>query len=69
MVNVDGKNVTCTTIGGLASAVGRSTRTVRYWIRIGLIPDAPLRLASDDPHLRLRLYPIELIDPIERGRS
>jgi len=50
----------------LASALGRSTSTVRRWIRSGLLPDAPFRVASDDVHLQRRLYPFVLIEALQQ---
>jgi len=64
MIKVDGITVECGTIGVLAATVGRSTSTVRRWIRSGLLPDAPFRVASEDIHLQRRLYPLVLIEAI-----
>ena len=66
MIKVDGMIIECGTFGLLASAVGRSTGTVRRWIRTGLLPDAPFRVASDDVHLQRRLYPLVLIEALQQ---
>lgn len=66
LVQVDGKPVSCVTIGALAAAVGRSVPTVRRWERQGLIPSAPLRVVSENIHLQRRLYPVELVQELQQ---
>lgn len=66
VVEVDGRVITCTTIGGLAAAVGRSSATVRSWERSGLIPMAPIILPADDPRAMRRLYPLDLVESVRR---
>jgi DNA-binding transcriptional MerR regulator len=47
---------TVVTIGGLASVLGKSIKSVRLWEKSGLIPPAPYRSLKGD-----RLYPPELV--------
>jgi hypothetical protein len=34
------------TLGSLAKALGRPTKTVRYWVENGILPTSPYRLPS-----------------------
>jgi hypothetical protein len=61
---IGGRVRTLGTIGELASAVGRKSRTIRDWERRGLIPPAPLTVQPGDVCTRRRLYPVELITAI-----
>jgi hypothetical protein len=63
-IEVDGKSITCTTIGGLAAALGRTSHSVRIWERSGLIPPAPFILPGG-PNTKRRLYPISLVAVIQ----
>ena len=65
-IEVNGMIVTCCTVGGLANAVGRSSRTIRDWERRGLIPGAPFVLNPNDVATRRRLYPLHLLEVLER---
>jgi len=65
MVRIEGKTIECVTIGVLAAAIRRTPHTIRTWEREGLIPPAPLTLASRDPRAVRRLYPIELVTAIQ----
>ena len=62
---VGGRVRTLGTIGELASAVGRKTRTIRDWEHRGLIPPPPVIVQSGDVCIRRRMYPIELISAIQ----
>lgn len=61
-MTIDGQVRTLATIGELAAAVGRTSRTVRGWERQGLIPPPPLVIQDGDVCTRRRLYPVELLD-------
>lgn len=43
---INGSQVRMYTIGSLAKAIRRSSNSVRSWIRLGYIPNAPWRLPS-----------------------
>lgn len=62
VVAVDGQVITCTTIGGLAAAVSRSSHTIKNWERNGLIPTAPIILPAKDPRTVRLLYPLDLVE-------
>jgi hypothetical protein len=62
-IEVDGKSISCTTIGGLAAALGRTSHLVRCWERSGLIPPAPFILPGGQ-NTKRRLYPISLVAAI-----
>jgi hypothetical protein len=62
---VNGEIRTLGTIGELASAVGRTSHTVRGWERQGLIPPPPLIVQPGEVCTRRRLYPTELISAIQ----
>ncbi len=68
---IDGRTCILLTIGHVALALGRTTWTVRYWTRLGLLPEAPFDLHPDEPRLRKRLYPesyvLALADIANRG--
>jgi hypothetical protein len=42
----NGKEVQMYTLGSLAKALGRSTKTVRFWVEEGKLPTSPYRLPS-----------------------
>jgi hypothetical protein len=62
-IEVDGISISCTTIGGLAAALGRTSHLVRCWERSGLIPPAPFILPGEQ-NTKRRLYPICLVAAI-----
>jgi len=63
---VGGRVRTLGTIGELASAVGRKTRTIRDWEHRGLIPPPPVTVQPGDVCTRRRMYPIELISALQK---
>ena len=63
-IEVDGKSISCTTIGGLAAALGRTSHLLRCWERSGLIPPAPFILPGGQ-NTKRRLYPISLVAAIQ----
>lgn len=65
VIEVNGKEIECVTIGSLAAAVGRKPRTIRHWEAIGLIPPPPFMLPGEY-NTKRRLYPITLVDVIKR---
>jgi hypothetical protein len=54
---IEGRTCSLLTIGHVAIALGRTTWTIRYWIRLGLLPEAPFDLYPDEPRRRRRLFP------------
>jgi hypothetical protein len=54
---IGGRACTLLSIGHVAHALRRTTWTVRYWERIGLLPESPFVLNPDVPRTRRRLYP------------
>ncbi len=63
---VNGQLRTLGTVGELASAVGRTSHTVREWERQGLIPTSPLVTQPGDACTRRRWYPLELIAALQQ---
>lgn len=57
ITTIDGHRCELLTVGHVAAALGRSSWTVRYWTRLGLLPEAPFDLNYGDAHRRRRLYP------------
>ena len=68
---IQGQQCTLLTIGHVALALGRTTWTVRYWTRLGLLPQAPFDVYPDDPRRRRRLFPeayvVALAEIAEQG--
>ena len=64
LATVNGHRCELLTIGHLAAALGRSSWTVRYWTRLGLLPEAPFDLHPGEPHRRRRLYPRLFVDAL-----
>jgi hypothetical protein len=71
---INGHRCELLTVGHVAAALGRSSWTVRYWTRLGLLPEAPFDLNPGDAHRRRRLYPrpfvhalAELVDRDYKG--
>jgi hypothetical protein len=42
----NGRQIQMYTLGSLAKALGRPTKTVRYWVENGILPTSPYRLPS-----------------------
>jgi hypothetical protein len=63
---INGAPIALGTIGELASAVGRTSHTVRGWERRGLIPGPPLVTQPGAECTRRRWYPAPLIEAIQR---
>jgi MerR HTH family regulatory protein len=63
-LNVEGVRVECVSVGVLAAALQRTPRTIRYWQAMGLLPRAPLVVASDDPRGVRRYYPVKLVEAL-----
>ena len=66
VVEVDGVQVRLLTVGALAAAVNRTSATIRFWERRGLIPRAPYVLETEDPRAKRRLYPPEIVEAVRR---
>ena len=68
---VGGRPCTLLTIGHVAHALGRTTWTVRYWTRLGLLPEPAFHLNPGNPRARRTLYPgpyvLALADIADRG--
>ena len=67
----NGQRCTLLTIGHLAHALGRSTWTVRYWTRLGLLPEPVFHLSPGSPKAHRTLYPepyvLALAEIIDQG--
>jgi hypothetical protein len=56
-IQVDGEIRTLCTIGKVASALDRSSWTIRHWQHLGLFPETPFFLNPEIPRTRRRLFP------------
>lgn len=52
-----GQSVTLVTVGYLARAANRTTWTIHYWQRIGLLPKPPFHTNHPNPLYRRGVYP------------
>ena len=56
----NGRQIQMYTLGSLAKALGRPTKTVRYWVENGILPTSPYRLPSKESNGKVyagrRLY-------------
>jgi hypothetical protein len=53
-------------VGALAEALGRSSQTVRWWERTGVLPPPHCWTTHIDPRARRRLYLREIIEGVVR---
>lgn len=63
-LTVGGKRVKLLTIGYVASALGRTNWTVRYYEQIGLMPPAAFVLNKETLETRRRLYVEEYVEAL-----
>jgi hypothetical protein len=65
---IGGRKVEMFTIGALAKALRRSPNTLRSWIKLGYIPQAPYRLPSYEVNGKMvpgrRLYTRQMVESI-----
>lgn len=64
-VVINGERCKMLTIGHLANAVGRTTWTVRYWTKCGLVPPTPFYWDPSENRARFRLYPQPFVESLE----
>ncbi len=53
-------------VGALAEALGRTSQTIRWWERTGVLPPLPCWTHHIDPRARRRLYLREIIEGVVR---
>jgi hypothetical protein len=58
---INGHSVKLLHIGHVILALRRTKWSILEWEKLGLIPPAPFRRRSVDPHLRRRLYPEDYV--------
>ena len=61
---IDGEPVDLLTIGHVAHVLGRTSWTIKSWIRLGLFPAAPYVLNPNDSRTRRHLYPERFVDAL-----
>ncbi len=64
LADVRGRQVQMLTVGHMALAINRSTWTVRYWERAGLLPVPPFALHQYDAQRRRWLYPQPFVEAV-----
>lgn len=62
---IGGHDYALFTIGYIASVLGRTVWTVKYWERIGLFPKAAFMLSPNVSRTRRRLYPEAFVDRLD----
>lgn len=62
----NGRQIQMYTLGSLAKALGRPTKTVRYWVENGILPTSPYRLPSKESNGKVyagrRLYSKAMVE-------
>ena len=61
---INGEVVTLLTVGHLAHALGRTTWTTNFWMRVGLLPSGPFVINPDVICTYRRLWPESFVDAL-----
>jgi hypothetical protein len=63
---IEGKDCTLLTIGYMAAAIHRTSWTIKYWERLGLLPPAPFVVNPERLRTKRHLYPEQFVAAIAR---